>query len=80
MLRFPMDRAEDYRSVMGSQEHKSSLESAIGKIWGENFTLQAEIGDFLSPPEEEPEEFRPTPEAVPEEAEEKAPSQGSLFQ
>ena len=80
LLRFPMDRAEDYRSVMGSQEHKSSLESAIGKIWGENFTLQAEIGDFLSPPEEEPEEFRPTPEAVPEEAEEKAPSQGSLFQ
>lgn len=55
LLSFPMDSAENYRNIMGSQEHLASVKKAILSVSGEEAPLKGEVGDFLAPDEDEEE-------------------------
>ena len=80
LLSFPMDQAENYRSTMGSEAHKSSLDKVIAEICGKDTVLKGEIGDFLAPPDEDEAPEPELPDKPPEEAEAaSAEAESTLF-
>lgn len=76
LLEFPQDRRNDFNYVMDNKDQRATLDTAISLVCGQRYRLQARLGNFTVPNEDE---FLPPDLLKTSSEEDTEPEQTSLF-